>query len=44
MRCRCKPSPLRRSWTLIEVEDSEEVEVLGEKGSEEEAFQKGVPG
>jgi hypothetical protein len=31
MRWRCKPSPLRRSWTIKEEEDSEEGEVLGEK-------------
>jgi hypothetical protein len=40
MRWRCKPSPLRRSWTLIEGEESEEDEVLGERESDEEASEK----
>jgi hypothetical protein len=40
MRWRCKPSPLRRSWTLKAEQDSEEEEVLGEKESEEEPTQK----
>jgi hypothetical protein len=31
MRWRCKPSPLRKSWTLIEVEESQDEESAEEK-------------
>jgi hypothetical protein len=46
MRWRCKPSPLRRSWTLKAEEESEEEESQEEEPqeeeSEEEAFQEEI--